>query len=140
RVAPRGVPGPQRRSDLPGQHEQREVPRDHLPGDADRPWLTTIAAEAGVLQLVGPAGVVEEVGGDEGDVDVARLPDRLAVVDGLEHRELAGAFLDDARDTEEVFGPVGAAQAAPALLERAAGGAERRGDGGPGGPHHLGPG
>ena len=40
-------------------------------------------------QLVGPAGVVEEVRGDERHVDVAGLADRLAVVERLQHRELA---------------------------------------------------
>ena len=48
-----------------------------------------VRAEAGVLELVGPAGVVEEVRRDQRDVDVARLLDRLAVVERLQHGELA---------------------------------------------------
>ena len=73
--------------DLPGQHQQREVPRDDLAGHAER---LRVGAEAGVLQLVGPAGVVEEVRGGQRHVDVAGLLDRLAVVDRLQHGELAG--------------------------------------------------
>ena len=65
-------------------------------------------AEARVLELVGPAGVVEEVRRRERDVDVARLADRLAVVERLEHRELARALLDRARDAEQVLGALAA--------------------------------
>ena len=73
-----GVAGGERRRDLPRQHEQREVPRDDLRRDAER---ARVRAEARVLELVGPAGVVEEVRRDQRDVDVARLLDRLAVVE-----------------------------------------------------------
>ena len=100
-----GVAGGERRRDLPRQHEQREVPRDDLRGDAER---LRVGSEPGVLELVGPAGVVEEVRGDERDVDVARLLDRLAVVEGLEHRELARALLHEAGDAEEVLRALGA--------------------------------
>ena len=103
-----GVAGGQRGSDLPGQHQQGEVPRDHLGGDAERP-----GAEAGVLQLVGPAGVVEEVRCGDGYVDVARLLDGLAVVERLQHGELAGAFLEDPGDAEEVLRPLSARQFRP---------------------------
>ena len=96
-----GVAAGQRRRDLPRQHQQREVPRDDLAGDAER---LRVGAEAGVLELVGPAGVVEEVRGDQRDVDVARLPDRLAVVERLQHGQLAGALLDDPGDPVEVLG------------------------------------
>src|ERR1700750_1715298 len=41
--------------------------------------------EPGMGQLVGPARVVEEVRGDQRQVDVARFPDRLAVVERLQH-------------------------------------------------------
>jgi hypothetical protein len=56
-----------------------------------------------VVELVGPARVVEEPGRHQRDVDVARLADRLAVVERLEHRQLAGALLQDAGDPEEVL-------------------------------------
>ena len=60
-----------------------------------------------VLELVGPARVVEEVRGGEREVDVARLLDRLAAVQRLEHRELARALLEDARDPEQVLRALG---------------------------------
>ena len=85
-----GVAGGERGRELPREHQQREVPRDDLPGDAERPRR---AVRERVLELVGPAGVVEEVRGGERQVDVARLLDRLAAVQRLEHRELARALL-----------------------------------------------
>ena len=99
--------------ELPGRHQQREVPGDDLPGDAERARRRAVAR---VLELVGPAGVVEEVRGRERDVDVARLADRLAVVERLEHGELAGALLDRARDAEEVLGALAPGQVAPDRL------------------------
>ena len=54
----------------------------------------TIAGELALDQL-GPAGMVVEVPGDQRDVDVARLADRLAVVHRFEHGEEALALLDD---------------------------------------------
>ena len=62
----------------------------------------------GVAELVGPAGVVEEVGGHQGDVDVAALADGLAVVDRLEHRQLAGPLLHQAGQPVQVLAPVAA--------------------------------
>ena len=118
-----GVAGRERRRDLPGRHQQREVPRDDLPGHAERARRRAVAR---VLELVGPAGVVEEVRGRERDVDVARLADRLAVVERLEHRELAGALLDRARDAEEVLRALAPGQVAPDRLVRG----PRRRDGG----------
>src|SRR5919198_1515307 len=67
----------------------------------------------GVLQLVRPARVVEEVRRHERDVDVARLADRLAVVDRLQHGQLTRAFGDDPGDTEDVLGPLGAGHPRP---------------------------
>ena len=110
-------------SDLPGQHQQREVPRDDLAGDAERR-----GAEAGVLELVGPAGVVEEVRRRDRDVDVAGLLDRLAVVDRLEHGELAGALLDDPGDPEEVLRPLRPRHPAPDPVVGAARGLDGRVD------------
>ena len=116
------VAGGEGRRDLPRQHQQREVPRDHLGGDAERPGIGT---EPRVAQLVGPACVVEEVRGHEGQVDVAALADRLAVVDRLEHRQLAGALLHEAGQAEQVLAPVAPGQAGPRAVVRGAG----RGDG-----------
>src|SRR5829696_2237516 len=59
-----------------------------------------------VLELVGPAGVVEEVRGRQRKVDVAGLLDRLPAVQRLQHRELARALLQDARNPEEVLRPL----------------------------------
>ena len=86
------VPARERGRDLPREHQQREVPRDDLRGDAERPRR---AVREGVLELVGPARVVEEVRRRERQVDVARLLDRLAAVERLEHGELARALLQD---------------------------------------------
>ena len=105
------LPGGERRRDLPREHQQREVPRDDLAGDAERPRP---AVRERVLELVGPARVVEEVRGRERQVDVARLLDRLAAVQRLEHRELARALLEDARDPEEVLRALAPGQRRPA--------------------------
>ena len=102
------LPGRERRRDLPRQHQQREVPRDDLARDADRPRAPV---RERVLELVGPARVVEEVRGGERQVDVARLLDRLAAVERLEHRELARALLQQPRDPEQVLRALGRAQA-----------------------------
>ena len=79
-----------------------------------------------VLELVGPARVVEEVRRGERQVDVARLLDRLAAVERLQHGELARALLQQPRDPEQVLRALGRAQRRPAVLERRA----RGGDGG----------
>ena len=79
-------------------------------------------AVAGVLELVGPAGVVEEVRRGDRDVDVAGLLDRLAVVDRLQHGELAAALLDDAGDPVEVLRALAAGHPAPDARVGAAGG------------------
>ena len=94
--------------DLPGQHEQREVPGDDLPRDAHGHVSGQLA-----LHELGPAGVVVEVPGHEGDVQVPRLADGLAVVQGLEHGEQAGVLLDVAGQGVEVAGAAVAAQLPP---------------------------
>ncbi len=53
------------------------------------------------------------MGSHEGHVDVAGLADGLAVVDGLQHRQLAGTLLDDARDPEQVLPAVAPGQLRP---------------------------
>ena len=110
--------------DLPRQHQQREVPRDDLAGHAERAGAR---AQAGVVELVGPARVVEEVRRGQGDVDVAGLADRLAVVQRLEDGELAGALLQQPGDAEQVLAAVGRAHRAPHAGVGPAGGARRRG-------------
>ena len=108
--------------DLPREHEEREVPRDHLGGNAVG---LGVAAESRVLELVRPARVVEEVRGGRRDVDVARLADRLAVVEGLQDGELAAALCEQARDPVQILGALGARHPAPHLVV----GAARGGDG-----------
>ena len=105
----------ERRRDLPRGHEQREVPRDHRADHAER---LRCRAEARVLQLVGPARVVEQVRRRGRDVDVAGLADRLAVVERLQHGQLAGALGHDPRDPEQVLGALGARHRAPHLARR----------------------
>ena len=112
----------ERRRDLPRQHEQREVPRDDLAGHAQR---LGIWPEARMVELVGPARVVEEPRGHQRDVDVARLADRLAVVERLEHGELAGAFLQDARDAVEILPALARRHLRPDPVVRAARGLHR---------------
>ena len=111
----------QRGGDLPGQHQQREVPRDDLAGHAERARRRAVPR---VLQLVGPPGVVEEVRRGQRDVDVARLPDRLAVVERLQDGELAGALLQDAGDPEQVLAAVRGTHGPPDAGEGSAGGGD----------------
>jgi hypothetical protein len=105
----------QRRCDLPGQHQQREVPRDDLGGHAERPG---VRPEAGMSQFVGPAGVVEEMRRHQGHVDIARLADRLAVVDRLQHRQLTRPLLHDPGDPVQVLGPLPTRHGRPDVVER----------------------
>jgi hypothetical protein len=112
-------------SDLPREHEEREVPWDDLARHADR---ARAAVRERVLELVRPAGVVEEMRGRERHVDVARLLDRLASVERLEHGELAAPLLQDPRDAEEVLRALGRPEAAPPVLVRVAGGRDREVD------------
>jgi hypothetical protein len=65
------------------------------------------------------------VRGHERDVDVAGLPDRLAVVDGLQHGQLAGALLHDARDPVQVLGPLATGHPSPHAVEGGSGGGHR---------------
>jgi hypothetical protein len=60
--------------------------------------------------------VVIEVPGDERNVDVAGLADRLAVVHRLEHGKIARMLLDVPRDRVEVACPAMSAEVAPCRL------------------------
>ena len=84
-----------------------------------------IGAEAGVIELVGPTGVVEEVRRGERDVDVARLADRLAVVERLHDREFARTLLDQSGDAKEILRALGAGRLRPHLVVGAARGGDR---------------
>ena len=102
----------ERRRELPGEHEEREVPGDDLAHDAQRPGDPP---RGHVLQLVRPARVVEEVGGRHRDVEIARLPDRLAAVERLGDRELPRPVLEQPRDPVEVLAALAPRQGGPGL-------------------------
>ena len=55
-----------------------------------------------LMQQLRPAGVVIEVAGDQRNIDVAALANRLAVVHGLEHGETAGMLLHGSRQRVEI--------------------------------------
>ena len=88
--------------------------------------MSAAARKPRVLELVRPAGMVEEVRRSQRDVEIARLFDRLAVVQGLQDGELPSAFLQDARDTEEILASLSAGQPAPRPFESRSGGPHRR--------------
>ncbi len=85
----------QRRRHLPRRQQQRKIPRHDRGDDADR--LAQRVGEVVALDrnrlavdLVGPAGEVLEALGGRRHLDLARLEDRLAVVQRLEPRDLVG--------------------------------------------------
>ena len=120
RLQNHGVAGRQRRRDLPGEHEQREVPRNDLPAHPDRLGPRKLAVDQR-----GPTGVMIEMAGDQRNVDVARLADRLAVVDRFQNREKALPLLHMARERIEMLRPLEAGKRRPFGLRL-----PRRGDGG----------
>src|SRR5262249_15998484 len=113
------------RRELPSRHEQRKVPGNDLAADADRG--DTVPGK-GVLELVAPARMVEEVGDGEGDVDIARLFDRLSAVHRLENRELARFLLQESRDSVDVLAALGGGELPPILLVRLLRGCDGRVD------------
>src|SRR5664279_6292816 len=82
--------------------------------------------------------MVEEVRRGQGDVDVARLLDGLAVVQRLQDGELPRALGQDARDTKEVLAALRAGKATPRPVESRTGGPHRRLNVGFAGLAHLG--
>ena len=54
------------------------------------------------MQQLGPSGVVIEVAGDQRNIDVAALADRLAVIHGLEHGQAAGMLLHGPRQRVQI--------------------------------------
>src|SRR5690606_24699601 len=77
------------------------------------------------VELRGPAGVIAEAVDDLANVDL-RLADRLAVVEGLEARELLAARLDGIRDLPEQVPALGGGHPAPRPRECLARGPNRR--------------
>src|SRR3954464_11522610 len=121
RVQDGGVAGGKRGRELPRRHQQREVPRHDL---ADHAARGERAPGERVLQLVRPARVGEEVRRGQRYIDVARLADRLAAVQGLHDRQLARALLDQPRDAEDVLPALERRQRRP-LRRRGARGGDR---------------
>ena len=127
----RRVAACERRAELPRGHQQREIPRDDLPADTDR--LAQCEVEVRLVRrvrlavdLAHPAGVVAERRRRRGDVDVAALHEGLAVVQGLELRELVGVRLDEIGDLQEEALALGRRDMGPAALVE---GAARRAHG-----------
>ena len=69
------------------------------PGNADRFGIASRAQRP--FKFVGPAGIVEEVRRGSRDVEVARLFDRLAAVERLQHRKFARSLRNCARDADK---------------------------------------
>ena len=121
----------QRRRDLPRRQQQRKVPRHDRRDDADR--LAQRVGEVVALDrnrlavdLVGPAGEVLEALGGRRHLDLARLEDRLAVVQRLEPRDLVGLLHQLLADLPDQPSALARRQLAPRSVERRA----RRRDGG----------
>ena len=128
-----GAAGRERRRELPGRHHQRRVPRNDLPDHADR-LAQRIGVEIAGLrqadglagQLGGPAGRVADHLAAHGDVGMADIGDRLAVVERLELGQLVAVLLDQLGEPPHQLGAVAAAHAAPGPgLERRPGGRDR---------------
>src|SRR6266516_4486733 len=83
--------------DLPGEHKQGKVPGYDLSNNA----YGTVAGQFRGHELR-PTGVIVEVTRHERDIDVARLADRLAIVERLQDGEQARMLLYLARQGVEV--------------------------------------
>jgi len=101
------------------QHQQRKVPRDDLAADAER----LPVGQLGLHQLR-PAGMVVEMAGDERNVDVAALADRLAVVQRFQHGEQPAVALHQAGERVEIAGAAMTGERRPCRL-RPGGGLHR---------------
>jgi hypothetical protein len=89
------------RRDLPRRHHQWEVPRDDLPDDADRfaqgigmPVAGRGDGDCRAVDLGRPAGHVPQDLVRTRQVDIARVADRLAVVERLEFGNLIGVAFE----------------------------------------------
>jgi hypothetical protein len=102
--------------DLPGEHQQRKIPRDDLADHTNRHMV----GEFAFLQLR-PACVMVEMPGGERHVDVARLANRLAVVDRLDHGQQPAVALDHPGKRIEMPRPLVAGKLRPLHLGLAGG-------------------
>ena len=94
------IAGGQRRRHLPGRHHQRVVPRHDAPDHAER--LTQDIVERRRLRvgdlavdLVDGLGEILEGNDRARDVDVEHVRNRLAHIERIEERELAGVRFDE---------------------------------------------
>ena len=111
RLQDHGVSGSQRRRHLPGQHQQREVPRNDLAYHADG----VVGGQFAVLQLR-PARMMIEMSRRQRHIEVARLADRLAVVEAFQNGKKPRMTLQHAGQRIEMARP----SMAPKLLPMAA--------------------
>ena len=105
------------RRDFPCQHQQRKVPGNDLAHDPARG-----VAGKFLIEKLRPPRVMIEMPGDERDIEITGLADRLAVVEALEHGEQPGMFLHRARQGVEVARPGVAGEARPGGQGRTRGG------------------
>ena len=91
----------QRRRYLPRKHQQRKIPRNDLPHHARR----RIARELFIAQLR-PSRMVIEMPRHERNIDVARLANRLAVVERLQHSKPPRVLLHLPRQRIEIPRPL----------------------------------
>ena len=103
--------------DLPSQHQKREIPGDHLADHAER----CVIAQLRIHQLR-PAGMIIEMARDQGDVDIARFADGLAIVEAFDHGEQARVLLNVAGDGVNVARALVRAEGGPGRLRAAGGG------------------
>ena len=107
-----GVPGRERRRDLPREHQQREVPRDDLAGDAER----LRAAGSGTrTRACRPSPRSRRSARPRAAGRRRATRGSACRRQRLEHRELARALLEDARDPEEVLRALGRRELRPAV-------------------------
>lgn len=125
------VAGGQGRTEFPAGHQQREVPR-HDGGDhADR--LAGHQAQLGmgsggdfVIDLVDRLGAPAQAVGGAGDVDVQRVADRLAHVQGFQQGQLLGVLQQQIGEADHRLLALGRRQARPgAGIEGIAGDLDR---------------
>src|SRR5262249_20832416 len=110
-----------RRRKLPCRHEDWEIPRDDLPDHAER--LMIVVGDGLVVDLAQRALLRADAGGEiaemidrERDVGEARLPDRLAVIDGLDRGKHVQIFLDAVGDFVQDLIALGRRHLAPGVL------------------------
>ena len=100
----------QGRSQFPRCHEEGEIPGDDLADDTD--WLVDDETQRMVVDDRRPAvftaddaGKIAEMIDCQGDVDILRFPDGLAVVQRFHHSQHIGILFDDISKGKEQILP-----------------------------------